>query len=97
MVAHEISHSWTGNVVTNATWEHFWLNEGWTRWLEDKILEKKISEDAFGGAGGGAAGAANDAVRKFYEGIGVTDKRGVEKEVGKVERTIGLASWRSSV
>lgn len=31
VVAHEIAHSWTGNLVTNATWEHFWLNEGvWT-------------------------------------------------------------------
>ena len=29
-VAHEIAHSWTGNWVSNATWEHFWLNEGWT-------------------------------------------------------------------
>jgi leukotriene-A4 hydrolase len=37
VVAHEIAHSWTGNLVTNATWEHFWLNEGWTRWLERKI------------------------------------------------------------
>lgn len=30
VVAHEIAHSWTGNLVTNATWEHFWLNEGVT-------------------------------------------------------------------
>jgi leukotriene-A4 hydrolase len=30
VVAHEIAHSWTGNLVTNHTWEHFWLNEGWT-------------------------------------------------------------------
>jgi hypothetical protein len=27
VIAHEIAHSWTGNLVTNATWEHFWLNE----------------------------------------------------------------------
>lgn len=39
VVAHEISHSWTGNVITNHTWTHFWLNEGWTVWLERKILE----------------------------------------------------------
>jgi len=43
VVAHEIAHSWAGNLVTNATWAHFWLNEGWTRWLERNI---KASVDA---------------------------------------------------
>lgn len=38
MVAHEIAHSWTGNLVTNATWDHFWLNEGWTTWFQRKIM-----------------------------------------------------------
>jgi leukotriene-A4 hydrolase len=38
VVAHEISHSWTGNLVSNLTWEHFWLNEGFTMFLERKIL-----------------------------------------------------------
>ena len=37
VVAHEASHSWSGNLVTNATWEDFWLNEGWTVFLERKI------------------------------------------------------------
>lgn len=37
VVAHEISHSWTGNLVTNANFEHFWLNEGFTTFLERKI------------------------------------------------------------
>jgi aminopeptidase N len=40
VIAHEIAHSWTGNLVTNHTWEHFWLNEGWTVWLERKIIAK---------------------------------------------------------
>ncbi|KAJ0397142.1 hypothetical protein P43SY_007427 [Pythium insidiosum] len=40
VVAHEISHSWTGNLVTNHTWKDFWLNEGWTMWLERKIMTK---------------------------------------------------------
>ena len=48
VIAHEISHSWTGNLVTNATWEHFWLNEGWTVWLERKITSRfKKSQDVF--------------------------------------------------
>lgn len=37
VVAHEISHSWTGNLVTNANFGHFWLNEGFTMFLERKI------------------------------------------------------------
>eukprot|EP00474_Spongospora_subterranea_P009862 CRZ10320.1 hypothetical protein [Spongospora subterranea] len=37
VVAHEIAHSWHGNLVTNATWEHFWLNEGFTVYVERKI------------------------------------------------------------
>lgn len=37
VIAHEISHSWTGNLVTNASFEHFWLNEGHTVFVERKI------------------------------------------------------------
>ena len=40
VVAHEIAHSWTGNLVTNKTWNHFFLNEGWTMWLQRKIEQK---------------------------------------------------------
>ena len=46
VVAHEISHSWTGNLITNKTWGHFWLNEGWTTWLQRKIMSHpKICPD----------------------------------------------------
>ena len=38
VVAHEIAHSWMGNLVTNETWGHFWMNEGFTVWTERKIL-----------------------------------------------------------
>lgn len=38
MVAHEIAHSFSGNLVTNASWESFWLNEGWTVYLERRIV-----------------------------------------------------------
>jgi leukotriene A-4 hydrolase/aminopeptidase len=38
VVAHELAHAWTGNLVTNATMEHFWLNEGFTTWAERRIL-----------------------------------------------------------
>jgi len=45
VVAHEITHSWTGNLVTNVNWEHFWLNEGWTRFIECKIMGVLRGED----------------------------------------------------
>ena len=39
LVAHELAHSWSGNLVTNATWHDFWLNEGFTTYLERRIVE----------------------------------------------------------
>lgn len=38
VVGHELAHSWTGNLVTNATMDHFWLNEGFTTFAERRIL-----------------------------------------------------------
>ena len=39
LVAHELAHSWSGNLVTNATWNDFWLNEGFTVYFEHRIME----------------------------------------------------------
>ncbi|MBI1366647.1 MAG: aminopeptidase [Alphaproteobacteria bacterium] len=39
-VAHELAHSWSGNLVTNATWRDAWLNEGVTTYVENRIVEK---------------------------------------------------------
>ncbi len=39
VLAHELAHSWTGNLVTNASINDFWLNEGFTVWAERRILE----------------------------------------------------------
>jgi leukotriene-A4 hydrolase len=40
LIAHELAHSWSGNLVTNATWNDFWLNEGFTNYFENRIMEK---------------------------------------------------------
>ncbi len=40
LVAHELAHSWSGNLVTNATWRDFWLNEGVTTYIERRIVEE---------------------------------------------------------
>jgi aminopeptidase N len=39
LVAHELAHSWSGNLVTNAAWKHMWLNEGFTSYVENRIVE----------------------------------------------------------
>ncbi|MCU1338667.1 MAG: aminopeptidase [Bryobacterales bacterium] len=39
LVSHELAHSWSGNLVTNATWSDFWLNEGFTSYIENRIQE----------------------------------------------------------
>jgi leukotriene-A4 hydrolase len=39
LLAHELAHSWSGNLVTNATWSDFWLNEGFTTYVENRIME----------------------------------------------------------
>jgi leukotriene-A4 hydrolase len=45
LVAHELAHSWSGNLVTNATWNDFWLNEGFTVYFERRIMEEVFGRD----------------------------------------------------
>jgi len=40
LISHELAHSWSGNLVTNATWSDFWLNEGFTVYVERRIQEE---------------------------------------------------------
>ncbi len=45
LVAHELAHSWSGNLVTNSTWNDFWLNEGFTVYFERRIMEDVYDKD----------------------------------------------------
>ena len=45
LVAHELAHSWSGNLVTNASWNDFWLNEGFTVYFERRIMEHLYGPD----------------------------------------------------
>lgn len=45
LIAHELAHSWSGNLVTNSTWNDFWLNEGFTVYFERRIMEAMYGKD----------------------------------------------------
>ncbi|ASS47873.1 MAG: hypothetical protein A3D31_18395 [Candidatus Fluviicola riflensis] len=45
VIAHELAHSWSGNLVTNATWDDFWLNEGFTVYFENRIMEELYGKE----------------------------------------------------
>ena len=46
LIAHELAHSWSGNLATNATWADFWLNEGMTTYATTRIIESVYGADA---------------------------------------------------
>ncbi len=40
LIAHELAHSWSGNLVTNSSWKDMWLNEGFTSYVENRIVDE---------------------------------------------------------
>ncbi|HKE97262.1 MAG TPA: M1 family aminopeptidase/hydrolase, partial [Povalibacter sp.] len=47
LIAHELAHSWSGNLVTNANWNSVWLNEGFTVYLERRIIEALYGRERY--------------------------------------------------
>ncbi len=45
LIAHELAHSWSGNLVTNESWRDLWLNEGFTSYVENRIMEVVFGRD----------------------------------------------------
>jgi leukotriene A-4 hydrolase/aminopeptidase len=45
LIAHELAHSWSGNLVTNESWHDLWLNEGFTSYVENRIMEAVFGVD----------------------------------------------------
>jgi leukotriene-A4 hydrolase len=45
LIAHELAHSWSGNLVTNDSWDSFWLNEGFTSYVENRIVEALYGDE----------------------------------------------------
>jgi len=47
VIFHELCHYWTGNLITNSTWENFWINEGFTTFLERKFVHIFLGKEEF--------------------------------------------------
>lgn len=47
LIAHELAHSWSGNLVTNASWRDLWLNEGFTTYLTNRIMQAVYGDDRY--------------------------------------------------
>ena len=65
VIAHELSHSWSGNLVSCVSWEHFWLNEGWTTYLERRIQAEVHGEPHRGFSAIIGWKALSDAVERY--------------------------------
>lgn len=71
LVAHELAHSWSGNLVTNANWADGWLNEGFTSYFENRIMEALYGEKR----------AQQEAALSFAETEAVLDEEGLDAAV----------------
>lgn len=84
VIAHELAHSWTGNLVTNATMDHFWLNEGFTTWAERRILDALHGEETSALRWAIGQQALNESVARFGADSPLTklrtDLRGVDPD-----------------
>jgi spore cortex formation protein SpoVR/YcgB (stage V sporulation) len=106
LVAHELAHSWSGNLVTNAVWADSWLNEGFTSYFENRIMEALYGT---GRAGQEAALSFADMESAMTE-LGRTapgtrlhdpsqaDESGIVYDKGAIflrtlERTVGRERW----
>ncbi len=67
VLAHELAHSWTGNLVTNASINDFWLNEGFTVWAERRILENMHGLEAKSLAAAIGLNGLMEAIKSFGE------------------------------
>lgn len=68
LIAHELAHSWSGNLVTNATWNDFWLNEGFTVYFERRIMEKIYGKELSEMQAALALGELKNSIKDFGEG-----------------------------
>lgn len=89
VMAHELAHSWSGNLVTNCSWEHFWLNEGWTVYLERRILGAVAAAEAKAG-GKSNPDEYGEQVRHFHM---INGWNGLVESVGTMNEEFTSLVW----
>ena len=77
LVAHELAHSWSGNLVTNANWSDSWLNEGFTSYFENRIMESLY----------GPGRARQEAALSFAEMEGALAELGADSGLTRLHLT----------
>jgi leukotriene-A4 hydrolase len=107
LIAHELAHSWSGNLVTNATWSDSWLNEGFTSYFENRIMERLYGPARAGietdldwdgllrdiKAAGGAAAASTRLHGDPEATFGQLDYFKGSTFLRTIEHTVGRARW----
>ncbi|KAI3897798.1 hypothetical protein MKX03_013704 [Papaver bracteatum] len=81
VVAHELAHSWTGNLITNKTNEDFWLNEGFTAYAERRIVEVCQGEERAALNIGIGWKSLNEAIEKFKDNLEFTKLKNKQEGV----------------
>ena len=100
LVAHELAHSWSGNLVTNATWNDSWLNEGFTSYVENRMMEVIYGPDraeieadlSWDDLVGAVASQSPEQVTLFGANSGVVYTKG-EAFLRMLEHAVGRARW----
>jgi leukotriene-A4 hydrolase len=106
LVAHELAHSWSGNLVTNAVWADSWLNEGFTSYFENRIMEvlygpQRAGQEAalsWGDMEAALTELGRDAPGTRLHDPSGADSSGIVYDKGAVflrtlERTVGRERW----
>jgi leukotriene-A4 hydrolase len=107
VVAHELAHSWSGNLVTNATWADGWLNEGFTTYFENRIMESLYGKERaaiysdldYAGMVRDVKNAGGDAAKSTRlhgdpgDGAGQLDYLKGSTFLRTIETTVGRAKW----
>ncbi|WP_334160776.1 M1 family metallopeptidase [Phenylobacterium sp.] len=104
LVAHELAHSWSGNLVTNATWPDVWLNEGFTSYVENRIMEAiygreravieaDLTWDGLQADIAELGGPADPRTRLYGEPGGQIDYFKGETFLRTLETLVGRARW----